>query len=103
MTRVSYKPLADEETMLAFPFDCCTWCCDEGNFGVGSLDNDWSEDCVVAGSGVLQKMHVLASPAFKQKQIGHDSAELLATSSLTAFDSTGTLGFKGRVDAGVPK
>lgn len=103
MTRVSYKPSPDEETMLAFPFDCCIECCDEGNFGVGSLDNDWSEVCVVAGSWFPQKMHFLASPAFKQKQIGHDSAELLATSSLTAFDSTGTLGFKGWVDAVVPK
>lgn len=103
MTRVSYKPSPDEETMLAFPFDRCIWSCDEGNFGVGRLDNDWSEVCVVAGSGFLQKMHVLASPAFKQKQIGHDRAELLATSSLTAFDSTGTLGFKGWVDAGLPK
>ena len=48
--RVSYKPSPDEETMLAFAFDCCIECCDEGNFGVGSLDNDWSEVCVVAGS-----------------------------------------------------
>lgn len=53
----------------------------------------WS--CDLTGRGFLQNKQFFASPEFKQKQFGQDSAEPFSgkvTSWLTLFDSTGNFG-----------